>query len=112
MRKKLANWLGKDAGESYLYWVDLYDARIQGAITPLGNAERNECDRVVECFDAYDAVLIRFGAAIRVAEESGWKVPVRPGSPNWDVPTTADLKREIDALGERVDKAVELTNPL
>ena len=112
LRKKLSNWLGKDAGEFYLDWVDLYDAEIQSVATPLGNVERLECDRVVECFNDYDAVLQRLGVARETAKENGWKSPVAPDLPNWDVPTTTELQREIDAFSERVDKAIELTHPL
>jgi hypothetical protein len=112
LRKKMIDYLGQDAGPFCLDWLDFYNEVIFTRPSPLTNNQRNECQLVVECFDDYDAIFARFGNARRRAEENSWTIPVAPTRPNWDVPSAADLRREIDAYGERVDKAIQLSRPL
>lgn len=112
LRKKLADYLGQDAGQFCLDWLGLYDEVMFTRPSPLTNDQRNECQVVVECFNVYDAIFTRFGNARLRAEENSWAIPVAPDPPNWDVPTAADLQREIDAYDERVDKAIQKSRPL
>jgi hypothetical protein len=112
LRRKLTASLGQDAGEFCLDWLDFYNDVIFARPSPLTNGQRNECQLIVECFNDYDAIMGRLGTAKLRAKENGWIAPVSPEEPNWDVPTAADLQREIDAYGERVDKAIQVSRPL
>lgn len=112
LQKKMIDYLGQDAGPFCLDWLDFYNEVIFARPSPLTNDQRNECQIVVECFDDYDAIFARFGNARQKAEENSWTIPVAPTRPNWDVPTAADLRREMDAYGERVDNAIQKSRPL
>ena len=111
LREKLRIFLGKDAGDYYLDWSKLYQEEIQTAPSPLSNSVRHEADRVIECFEEYDGANARLADARTSAEKNDWTSPARPDPPNWDIPTTDGLQREIDDYAQRVEKAIEVASP-